>query len=143
MNEISSELNFINHTGEPITWTMVMESDIEEIEAISSDDRIVLIVNATSIGVGAAGTGESGLRNESIWFKVVEQHVKGAYTGIIAARQLIEKEKTYRITNSISHKRWYEGMIATLTVMAVDIETYNEAQETGYYSYFDMQHTDD
>ncbi|MCY9861509.1 hypothetical protein OTK49_03130 [Vibrio coralliirubri] len=140
MQEVSSTLNFINHKGDPLTWSIIMESDEEEMEAITSDDRIVVITNATSIGIGAAGTGESGRRKEQVWFNVVEPHVNGAFQGIITARKLIEKETDYRVANGIPHIRWYEGMIASLLMIAEDVDEYKTASMRGFYSYFQMQH---
>lgn len=141
MSEVSKHLSFINFRGDEITWKMVITSEEDTIDAVSSDDRVVSIFNATSIGVGSIGTGGSALVSESIWFDVITVQTKGFYENILLIRKLIEDERLERISKNFSYKAWYKDAITLLALLIEEPEYYEEYLQEGFEQYFGINNT--
>lgn len=127
MTETTSELTFLDKQGYNYSIFQFIDSEEndEDIILISSDDRLVKIIDGIRLRVGS-GYGCGGTTAGNIWtITEVRKLPVNSYNIAKALPKAIEAEKQKRINEKKSWKRWY-----------------NKCQSIGYLL-FDEQETDD
>ncbi len=142
-SEKASDLRFVDQKGYPISVSEVIETPAEdEIIAISSDDRLVRIVDAMRIRVGS-GYGCGGTTSDSLFIiEIIRQLPSGSFSLIEELPRAIAMEKARRIEARKSWKRWYKRVQGAGYWLANDMddEDIHEAIKIGLAKYIADYH---
>jgi len=111
MPEVADNLTFLDHDGYNISVYAYFElPEDEDVYAISSDDRLVKIVDAIKMRVGS-GYGCGGSRVSAQWMiEEVRTLPKGSFDFMKSLPDAIENEKEFRIKSKKGWKRWYNNL---------------------------------
>ena len=111
--EMVTELEFVGRDGWPVSVGLFLdatEDEDEQVFAISSDDRLVELVDACRMRIGS-GHGCGGTHVSSQWvIKIVRLLPAGSFAFISALPDAIETEKQNRIRTGRTYKRWLSGI---------------------------------
>ncbi|MCP4528765.1 MAG: hypothetical protein GY833_23055 [Aestuariibacter sp.] len=134
--ECRKDLDYITQQGEPLTATQIIDSETEDdIVAITSDDRLVLITNCYRLSVGAAGTGEGTRVSESVEFTELLPPQAGLYRTIKEGAAYIHAEVTRRMEKGKAYKQWSQIAWTTLAIMSENPDELAEVLEDGLEDY--------
>lgn len=111
--EMVTELEFVGRDGWPVTVSWFLDANEEKDEAIfaiSSDDRLVELVDACRMRVGSAcGCGDTRVSSQWV-IKTVRQLPTGSFEFLSALPAAIQTVKQNRIRFGRSFKRWLHSI---------------------------------
>ena len=111
--EMVTELEFVGRDGWPVTVGWFLDANEEKDEAIfaiSSDDRLVELVDACRMRVGSACDCGDTLVSSQWVIKTVRQLPTGSFEFISALPAAIQTVKQNRIRFGRSFKRWLDSI---------------------------------
>ncbi|MCZ4337617.1 hypothetical protein [Shewanella colwelliana] len=136
--ESVTDLLFVEQNGYPITVGEVLETPEEdEIIAVSSDDRLVRIVDAMRLRVGS-GYGCGGTTVSAVFvIEAIRQLPEGSFSLIQRLPETIMAEKNRRIEAKLAWKRWFNSVQGVGYWLANDMddEDITEALNIGLEQY--------
>jgi hypothetical protein len=126
MAEMTHQLEFIDQYGIPVSIFGFLESD-EDVIAISSDDRLVKLVDGARYRVGS-GYGCGGTTSSAQWvLEEIKQLPTGSFKFASSLLSTIKYEKERRIKNKLAWKRWYKN------VQGVGFWLFDEEESDDFY----------